>query len=409
MSDRSFLQIRLPLLTTVWPIQTIQHPHNQACESERNHAAPRVGYAAFARRATIMGLAIVLTGPLGWSQTGTNRDAVVRKGVEYLRQRGQQENGAFSPQIGIGLTALAATALIENDIPLSDPMLSKAIAIVAGSSQADGGIYAPNSRLKMYETCVAMMCLKTANQDGNYDELLGKAAKFLKGEQFDEADGIDPSNFEYGGAGYGGKSRPDLSNTAFLVDALSSMQDSANDEAIAKALTFISRCQNLESPHNTSAEAAKVNDGGFYYTVSAGGVSAAGETPDGGLRSYGSMTYAGLKSMIYAGLTPDDSRVAAALTWISKHYTLDNNPGLGDAGLYYYYHLFAKALDAAQINEFTDATGAKHDWRVELVDHLGKLQAEDGSWTNSNSKWMESDPNLATVFSLLALSHCKSN
>lgn len=356
---------------------------------------------------TLTGLA--WSAQMSWAQSTVDRETIVRKGIEYLRLRGQQADGAISPRVGIGVTALAATALIQNDVPLNDPMLVKALQIVAQSAQPDGGLHAPDSRLKMYETCVAVLCLQAANKDGQYDQLLSNAAKFLRGEQFDEADGLDPSSLEYGGAGYGGKSRPDLSNTAFLVDALNSMKDSENDEAIAKALTFISRCQNLESPHNTSQEAAKINDGGFYYTVSEGGASAAGDTPDGGLRSYGSMTYAGLKSMIYAGLTPDDPRVEAALTWIKKHYTLDNNPGLGDAGLYYYYHLFAKALAAAKLSEFTDAQGQHHDWRAELVQHLGQLQAADGSWTNSNSKWMESDPNLATVFSLLALSHCKSH
>ncbi len=365
---------------------------------------------AYRKLFAVLTLAVVCaSGTLGRSQTNADREVIVRQGIEYLRQRGQQDDGAFSPKIGIGVTALAATALIQNDVPLNDPMLSKAVALVANSAQPDGGLYAPNSRLKMYETCVAVLCLEAANKDGQYDALLSNAAKFLRGEQFDEADGIDPSNLEYGGAGYGGKSRPDLSNTAFMVEALSSLKDGENDEAIAKALTFISRCQNLESQYNNSAEAAKINDGGFYYTVSEGGVSAAGDTPAGGLRSYGSMTYAGLKSMIYAGLTPDDPRVKAALTWIRKHYTLENNPGLGDAGLYYYYHLFAKALDSAELTNFTDEAGEKHDWRAELTEHLGQLQAADGSWTNSNSKWMESDPNLATVFSLLALSHCKTN
>lgn len=358
-----------------------------------------------------LAIALMIVSPLFFNapagaQSNIHRDKIVAKAVEYLRERGQGADGSFSPKVGIGVTALAATALIQNDIPTTDPMVAKAIALVAQSVQADGGIYAPDSRLKMYETCVAVLCLEAANQDGKYSSILAKAAKFLKGEQFDEADGLDASSLDYGGAGYGGKSRPDLSNTTFLVEALSSMQDSENDEAIAKALKFISRCQNLESEHNTSAEAAKVNDGGFYYTVSEGGVSAAGDTADGGLRSYGSMTYAGLKSMIYAGLKPEDPRVAAALTWIKKHYTLDSNPGLGDAGLYYYYHLFAKALDASELESFVDASGAQHNWKSELVEHLGKLQAADGSWTNSNSKWMEGDPNLATVFSLLALSYC---
>ena len=69
-------------------------------------------------------------------------------------------------------------------------------------------------------------------------------------------------------------------------------------------------------------------------------------TPDGGLRSYASMTYAGLKSMIFAGVGPEDPRVKAAVSWIRKHYDLQSNPGMGTAGLFYYYHTFGKAMTA---------------------------------------------------------------
>ena len=337
------------------------------------------------------------------------RQRVVSKALEYLRERGQNEEGAISPRIGIGVTALGATAMLQNGVAINDPAVSKAIALVVAAAKPDGGIYGEGSRLMMYETSVAMLCLQSANQDGKYDELLKKASGFLKGQQFDEEDSVEPSDLQYGGAGYGGKSRPDLSNTAFFIEALKSMGDPENDEAIAKALAFVSRCQNLESEYNTSKDAAKINDGGFYYTVVEDGVSAAGESPDGGLRSYGSMTYAGFKSMLYAGLDESDPRVAAARSWIEKHYTLEENPGLGDAGLYYYYHLFAKALAAANMDKLTDSEGVEHDWRAELVELLASLQAEDGSWTNSNTRWMEGDPNLATIFCLLALSHCQKS
>lgn len=343
-----------------------------------------------------------------WGQAGpADLDEVRRKAIEYLRLQGQQKDGAFSPQVGIGVTALATTALMENGVPATDPAVDKALKLVAGASRDDGGIYAENSRLRMYETCVAIMCLKKANRDGRYNEILKKAAGFVRGEQFDEGDGKQPSDMDYGGAGYGGGSRPDLSNTAFLIEALGTLKSDENDAAIARALQFVSRCQNLESPYNTSPEAAKVNDGGFYYTVSSGGASPAGETPEGGLRSYGSMTYAGFKSMIYAGLEPTDPRVKAARTWIEKNYTVTSNPGMGDAGLYYYYSLFAKALDASGLQTIADAEGIKHDWRSELVAHLKSLQSKDGSWTNKNTKWMEGDPNLATTFCLLALAHCE--
>ena len=113
----------------------------------------------------------------------------------------------------------------------------------------------------------------------------------------------------------------------------------------------------------------------------------------GGLRSYGSMTYAGLKSMIYAGLSADDPRVVAAMTFIRKNYSLESNPGMGHAGLFYYYHTFAKALDAADIEILDDESGTPHVWRTELAKTLMDLQQEDGSWVNSsNARWMEGEP-----------------
>jgi squalene-hopene/tetraprenyl-beta-curcumene cyclase len=162
----------------------------------------------------------------------------------------------------------------------------------------------------------------------------------------------------------------------------------------------------LESPANNSPFAAKINDGGFFYTVADGGESKAGNEPNGGLRSYGSMTYAGLKSMIYAGLTEDDPRVKAAVGFLRQHYTLDSNPGMDQQGLFYYYHTMAKALDALGEDQFVDAAGKAHAWRVELSNKLKELQRADGSWVNDTTRWMEGDPNLVCGYALLALSHC---
>ena len=119
------------------------------------------------------------------------------------------------------------------------------------------------------------------------------------------------------------------------------------------------------------------------------------------------MTYAGLKSLVYAGLTKDDPRVQAAVGWIRKNYDLRSNPGIGDAGLFYYYHTFAKTLDAFGLEEIQDAKGVKHDWRQELVAELARRQQANGSWVNKNPQWLESDPNLATSFALLSLSYCR--
>ena len=332
---------------------------------------------------------------------------VVGRAIEYLEQA-QAGDGSYSSQAGGGVTAIAATALMRHGRAANDPVVAKALRFLEGQVQSDGGIYETGSQHRNYDTCLAIQCFREANDDGRFNELLNNAERYVKQWQWDAGEDIDESHPSYGGAGYGGKNnRPDLSNTSFLVDALHSLGRDENDPALQKALVFVSRCQNLESQYNQSEFSAKVNDGGFYYTVAAGGSSFAGITDEGGLRSYGSMTYAGLKSMIFAGVGPNDERVKAAREWISKHYTLAENPGMDQSGLFYYYHTFAKALDAVGNDTIVDSNAVEHDWRRELVEQLGNKQKSDGSWINSATRWMEGDPNLVTSYSLLALSYCK--
>ena len=330
----------------------------------------------------------------------------IERGVDFLRTRGQAEDGSYSKFSGIGVTALATTALLRSGRTAADPAVAKSLRLLEGYIQPDGGIYRPETLHRNYETCIAMVCFKEANAAGRYDGILRRAERFIKGIQWDEDEGKEKADFDYGGAGYGKHKRPDLSNTSFLVEALRTTGVGADDEAIQKALIFVSRCQNLESEHNQTPMATKNPDGGFYYTCAAGGQSQADSLPNGGLRSYASMTYAGLKSMIYAGLQPHDPRVMAAYEWIQKHYDLKSNPGLGDAGLYYYYHTLAKTLDILGTDTFEDAAAVRHDWRRELAEELASRQRPDGSWINANSRWLEGDPNLATTFALLSLSYC---
>ena len=340
------------------------------------------------------------------SDVSARANESVKRAVDFLQQA-QADDGSFSASSGPGVTAIVATALLRSGRTESDPLVARSLVYLTKHLHEDGGIYQEGSRYKNYETSLAIVCFNEANKSGKYTELLGKAEKFVKAQQWDEDEGHELSSMSYGGAGYGSHERPDLSNTSFLIDALHSVGRGEDDPALQKALVFVSRCQNLESEYNTSPFAAKVNDGGFYYTIAAGGQSQAGETPDGGLRSYGSMTYAGLKSMIYAGLKRDDPRVKAAYDWIRKHYTVDENPGMGAQGLYYYYHTFAKALATIGDEHLVDAEGKSHDWRAELSQELVSTQQPDGSWVNANPRWLEGDPNLVTAYSLLALSYCR--
>ena len=334
----------------------------------------------------------------------------VAKGIEFLKTK-QDTDGSLFRQAGIGITALGMAALMQNGLTPQDPAVAKGLKVLEESIQPDGGIYSPKSRFVNYETCLGVVTLTLANKSGKYDKALKAADKFIKGNQFDGDEGIEKDSAAFGGGGYGPakkEGRPDLSNTAFMVEALRAVGTSADDQAIQNALIFVSRCQNLESPHNTTKFAALENDGGFYYTGAIDDPKDADTTANGGLRSYGTMTYAGLKSMLYAGVKADDPRVKAAVTWIGKNYDLKNNPGMGANGLFYYYQTFAKALDVMGEDTIKDAKGVEHDWRKELVEELASRQREDGGWVNTNKQWLEGDDRLCTCFALLALSHCRA-
>ncbi len=327
-------------------------------------------------------------------------------GVAYLKQT-QAADGTWTNPAVPGITGLCVTALLHSDVPASDATVAKSLKFLEGLIREDGGIYTPQSLHKNYETSISIMAFAAANKDGRYTATIKKADAFLRGLQWDESEDLKPEDAAYGGAGYGKSQRPDLSNTSFFLDALKAAGAKADYPAIQKALKFVSRCQNLETEHNNTPFPAKVNDGGFYYTPAAGGNSQAGNTANGGLRSYASMTYAGLKSMLYAGVSKDDQRVKAATAWVRKFYSLDENPGLGPQGLYYYYHTFAKSLSTMGVDQFDDANGGKHDWRAELVTVLKKNQKPNGSWLNQADRWYEGDPNIVTAYVLLTLEYCQ--
>ncbi|MEM6689814.1 MAG: prenyltransferase/squalene oxidase repeat-containing protein [Planctomycetota bacterium] len=335
------------------------------------------------------------------------RKQIVNRGLKFLAEEALSDEGLVSPRVGPGVTSLVITGAIRNGRATEDPMVQKALSALEGFVKPDGGIYG-NGRLRNYETCVSMLAFAEANSDGKYDEILARAKDFVTGVQYGRST-KDPSDPWYGGASYDGKGRPDLSNTGYLIEALRSLDTNPNDPSIQAALAFVSRTQNLDAKYNDTQFADKINDGGFYYEIPLEKIDPSTSeerySPNGGLRSYGSMSYTGLKSMIYAGLTQNDPRVKAAMTWIADHYDLDNNPGMGTAGLYYYYHTFAAALSVSKVPTITDREGNTHDWRAELVNELASRQNEDGSWSNENKRWFENDKGLATAFALMALGH----
>jgi squalene-hopene/tetraprenyl-beta-curcumene cyclase len=309
------------------------------------------------------------------------------------------------------ITSLVAQSLIQDpNYGPEHPAVKKAIDFILKHQQPDGGIYNPKMPYLNYSTSVALMALASA-QSPALKERIAAAQKCLKDNQWVDgkcdADGTDitPSHPWYGGAGYGNHKRPDLSNTQMMLEALHQSGLPADDPAFVKAMSFVQRCQ-MQAMTNDQPFAEGATDGGFIYTPAKGGHSNAGEK-DGKLRSYGSMTYSGFKSMLYANVSRNDPRVRGAWDWIRRNYTLDENPNMpglkSKEGLYYYYQVFAKALQAWGEPFVIDEAGAAHDWRADLANELLERQHSDGRWENSADRWMEGNPYLVTAYSVLAL------
>lgn len=356
--------------------------------------------------------AAVLATGVARAQTGPDPKEVKQvldKAVAYLR-KSQQDDGSFSAKrVGPGISALVAAALLRNGLSPDDPTVAKTLGYLETKVQKNGGIY--DKVLANYTTSVALMAFAEAKTNGRYDSVVKNATHFVKQLQYDDGKNVSPGDPRYGGLGYDGKSRPDLSNTQMFLEAMQAAGVPKDDPAVQRALKFVSRCQNLPGETNDQAFAQKASPadkGGLTYTPLDPDDSPH-KTAAGGLRSLGAMTYAGLKSFLYAGVGQDDPRVKAAVGWIREHYTLDENSGQGQSGLYYYYHTFAKAMTALGDDQFEDASGKKHDWRRELFEALKKRQRPDGSWVNDADKTFgENSADLATAFAVLTLSYCKA-
>lgn len=329
-------------------------------------------------------------------------------GVRYLLAAQQPDNG-WKSDMGPGVTALVVRALARH--PSVGPYhvsVSNAGEFIRSFQRDDGGVYSALGLFKNYETSVVVSALAALDPD-RFDATLRKARDYLLQNQADEGEEKSVDDVWYGGAGYGFGRRPDLSNTQMMLDALRDSGLPQDDAAYRKALVFIARCQML-GEHNDQPFAKGATDGGFIYSAANGGESKAGfDTTDGRKtpRSYGSMTYAGFKSMLYCGVSKDDPRVKAAMDWIGRHWTLEHNPNMPERqsreGLYYYYVVFARALSAYGAPTVRDAHGREHDWRAELVEVLAKRQKPDGSWVNDADRWMEGEPALVTAYAMIAL------
>jgi squalene-hopene/tetraprenyl-beta-curcumene cyclase len=338
----------------------------------------------------------------------------IARGNSWLKSQ-QKPDGHWDDEGLPAFTALALTAAsrdpnLDKTAPQPD-YVEKGFSWLLAQQKDDGGIY--NRGLSVYNTATSVTAMVASGQE-KYEPSIVKARKLLIDQQWDIDKKKETDNPNDGGIGYGSKNdHTDMSNTYLAIEALALSKKVIEDGKYGEqpdldwdaAVTFLSRSQNLTATNDQPwASDDPKNKGGFIYTP---GDSKAGkdELPDGrtALRSYGSISYAGMLSLIYAKVSANDPRVVAVKEWAGKNYTADENPGLGSKGLFYYYQTMSKALTAANISMLKLEGGKEADWRKDLGEKILSLQKPDGSWSNDNGGYMESNPVLVTAYTVMSL------
>jgi squalene-hopene/tetraprenyl-beta-curcumene cyclase len=313
----------------------------------------------------------------------------VDRGMRWLRNN-QLKNGSWSENVGV--TSFVVMAYMKSPRKYNeedDPFVRMGIEFILANVKPDGSIY--KMQPPSYNTALAILALESTKND-KYKDIIKNAQDYLITLQTDEEEGYRPSDKYYGGIGYGGDERPDLSNLQFAIEALATSGVSKDNPVWKKAISFIERCQN-RSESNDQPWAK--DDGGFIYSPK--------KTFVPGHVSYGSMTFAGIKSLIFSNVPKDDPRITEAVGWVKKNWNLDENPNFGQQALFYYYDTLSKALSLYGERIIKTADGVEHDWYRELAEKVMSLQAEDGYWVNENNKYWEGNKDLVTAHAILAL------
>ena len=332
------------------------------------------------------------------------RDAI-GKGVAWLTGQ-QKENGAWSEENMPALTALPLWAVTASGRADTSTAQDKAVANILGKQQADGGFYVMQERqgggLGNYNTSVCVAALHATGRKDLTPAIL-KARAYIASSQ------LTGETQHAGGFGYDKNApRPytDLNNTAFALDAMRRTQSAEDLRPAGERRVDVNWDAALKYVEQLQAKEGDTK-GGFAYNKEAprGGPGAeAAANADGtvALRAYGSMTYAGVLSLVHAKVDKGDPRVRAAFEYASRFWTVDENPGQGQQGLFFYYNIMSRALTAAGSDTLAKDTGDIR-WREEMIKKVLTLQKPDGSWVNDNNRWWENDPVLATSYALLAL------
>jgi hypothetical protein len=357
----------------------------------RSASGSRPAMFRFARLslALVTGLPLVVSlldpAPAPAAVTREEVERAIHDGMDYLK-RHQRPDGSwidFDTEAHTGTTSLVTLALLTAGEPVGSDSVSRALDYLRK--------FGPDQLKSTY--AVSLQAMVFAAADPNRDQLkLAANVRWLQEAQIKTDDRIDwPGSWTYSIL----KTRHgDNSNTQYALlglNAASEVGIPVKAEVWALSRTYWERYQH--------------NDGGWGYT------------PESAAQATGSMSCAGISSLIITGLKQFQGRellvgdqiqncglggininLQRGIDWLSTHFRVGENYGSGQQWRYYYLYGMERAGRLTGQRFF-----GNHDWYREGAEQLVHEQDRlDGAWRGAGPVEGQ-EPVVTTSFALLFL------
>ncbi len=331
----------------------------------------------------------------------------IDKGLAWLREH-QNAHGTWGQptstlQTGLALTAFLRQPIHKYDTDLKPEFLEKSLDYFREGLQRHGYLTQDPSAEAAYVIARVLTATNLSEWNGinkniekNIDTNL--RAAFPPPPKKNQAKAATEAHQPQTSVSFEEAFR--MLETLYLISLGTDSPSYHKDPSFSTMIDVLSKLQCLRTPKSTISKSTDY--GGFACDPDGTRqITIAWKATD---HACALSTYTGLFGLISGGLKPTDSRVTAALDWIGRHYTLQENAGMGSEGYYRSLNRMAKALSLAKIRDLSLTGGRKIDWAREETLKIMDLQNIDGSWMNRGSQeQMESDPVFVTAEMVLTL------
>jgi len=328
-------------------------------------------------------------------------NAAIQSGVAFLKEQAAQATLTNMPDGGFPVE-LALWALQRGGLPESDPVFQKLFQHMMTTDLQ-----------RTYRVSLQAMILEELDRV-KYQNRIAQSAQFLidnqaRNGQWNYGEPVPPLDMT---PTAGAKPRKEVATPGGKTDSKEKEKEKKEKPKVVTKITLAKRRDGPAQGDNSNSQYAALglracHDAGIILPQEvlkraqtwwrgaqeatkkgeAAGWTYGEAASPGGRTSYGSMTAGAAGSLVmYHYMLGEpwmkDDAILKGLEWMIGHFTVTENPGLGDPKkreeyTWHYYYLYA--LERLGIMYGTDTLGA-HDWYMEGATFLVKAQKPNGSW-----------------------------